>query len=76
MSLIKHNDYMLKQSEKETILTKILIEMISNFIEKNEYMRNFYEGWNLNLNKVESYRELPPIHVNLFKYFNLKFIKN
>lgn len=69
--LIKMDQYTLLQEKKERILLEIMREQLKEAVGQNTHLRNFYSTFNVDLDKVESLIDIPPIPVNLFKKYDL-----
>jgi acyl-CoA synthetase (AMP-forming)/AMP-acid ligase II len=69
--LLIMDTYSLRDAEKELMLLPIIKEQLST-AQNNIYIRNFFEKQNINIQDIESLEEVPPLPVQMFKYFNLE----
>lgn len=71
----KLNPYELNKEAKEKMLTKELIELTEYHREKCEPYRNILDALDYNMNKIESYYDIPFYPVRMFKETELRSIK-
>ena len=69
-TLLKLKQYSLKDEEKNKILLKIIKEQLVS-AKKNKYIKNFFERENTDIDSINSVEDVPPLPVQMFKYFNL-----
>ena len=68
--------YGMPQSQKEEILSGIVIDICRKHYSKCDEYRKIVDGFGFDLNNVRSYYELPFLPVRLFKKYDLKDIKD
>ena len=69
-TLLKLKQYSLKDEEKNEILLKIVKEQLV-YAKNNKYIKNFFEREDIDINNINSIENVPPLPVQMFKYFNL-----
>ena len=73
-TLLKLHPYSLKNHEKMILLTEILKYLSKKHIDNCVLYRHMMEAYGLDLNKIDTYYDLPFLPVSLFKEFDLKSI--
>jgi phenylacetate-coenzyme A ligase PaaK-like adenylate-forming protein len=68
--LLKLKQYSLEDEDKNRILVKIIKEQLVN-AQNNEHIRRFFERENIEINNINSVEDVPPLPVQMFKYFDL-----
>ena len=68
--LLKLKQYSLEDEEKNRILVKIIKEQLVN-AQNNEHIRRFFEREGIEIDNINSVEEVPPLPVQMFKYFDL-----
>ena len=69
--LFKLPPYILKDKEKNKILLQIVKQQLVE-IKKNKFLKNFFKRQKINLEDIDSLEKIPPLPVNMFKYFDLR----
>lgn len=72
--ILKISPYSLDEKEKEKILTERLVELTRHHQESCPEYRKMLEAISFDIDKVQSYKELPFLPVRLFKEMELKSI--
>ncbi len=70
-TLIKEEQYTIPQAQKEKVLLNIMKEQIKAGIERNQYLKNFYTTFGVDVDSLQHLVDIPPIPVNLFKKYDL-----
>lgn len=69
--LLKLKQYSLKDEEKNKILLTIIKQQLVKGISNNKYIKNFFEKQNISIDDINSIDDVPPMPVQMFKYFDL-----
>ncbi|WP_225420105.1 LuxE/PaaK family acyltransferase [Methanohalophilus profundi] len=69
--ILKVDPYSLTDSEKEAILLPILKEQLQK-AQNNPHIKNFFEKQNISVSDINSLEDIPPLPVQMFKYFDLE----
>lgn len=69
-ALLKIPPYSLNDNEKNTILLPILKNQLIKALN-NRYIKNFFEKQNIKISDIECLEDIPPLPVQMFKYFDL-----
>ena len=68
--LLKLKQYSLEDEDKNKILLKIIKEQLVS-AKKNKCIKNFFERENTDIDSINSVEDVPPLPVQMFKYFDL-----
>ncbi len=69
--LLTEPPYILKDQEKNQILTDILKIQLKNAVENNIHIKNMFSKQGIDINSITKIEDIPPIPVQMFKYFDL-----
>ena len=69
--LLKIAPYSLKDGEHDNILLPILKDQLIK-AQNNRHIKNFFEKQDINISDIECLEDIPPLPVQMFKYFDLE----